>query len=157
MPHSPQKEIVHTWSALILAVIIQGILVPQSPSSDRQLSILESHNTVLNNNNKNQLSSRCLSISCSYLLTSNIVQREQAETLISHCLPRRGLTVYFPSCCVQFYLLINLHLGADWNPLGSPIELVGMSPAVFSWFSPRVKSSFQLLFGKSYHILYSQE
>lgn len=43
-------------------------------------------------------------------------QREQEKKPISQFLPRRALTIYFPSCCLGVQLPVSLHLGADCNP-----------------------------------------
>jgi len=54
-------------------------------------------------------------------------------------LPGKGLTTYFPSCCLRFQLLISLYVVADWNPLGSLRNLVGI-PVVSPWLTPVVKN-----------------
>lgn len=41
------------------------------------------------------------------LSTLNSAKREQAKMPISQVLSGRDLTVYLPSCCLRFWLLIN--------------------------------------------------
>lgn len=44
---------------------------------------------------------------------SDTVQWQKTEILVSQIFPGKGLTVYFPSCCLRVQLLISLHLGVD--------------------------------------------
>lgn len=63
------------------------------------------------------------------------------KNFIFQFLPGRGLITYFPSWCLKFQLLISLYVAADWNPLGSLRDLVGL-PAVSPWLTPIVKTAF---------------
>lgn len=38
--------------------------------------------------------------------------------------------VYFPSCCLWFWLPVSLHVEAHWDPFVSLVKLVGMFPAI---------------------------
>lgn len=41
---------------------------------------------------------------------------QRPKTPISGFLPERALTVSCPSCSLRVWLLLSLHLGADYNP-----------------------------------------
>lgn len=71
------------------------------------------------------------------------------STFVSQFLPGRTITLYSFSYCLSFQLLINLHLGADWDSPKSLKELVSMSPTNSPSLTPTVKAHLQLLHGKS--------
>lgn len=79
-------------------------------------------------------------------------QKEQVKMLISQFLPRKDLTAYFSSCCLRFWILISLHVAADWDSLGSLKELEDMFPAVSLQLAAAVKPNLQLLPVKSLSI-----
>ena len=68
---------------------------------------------------------------------------------VSQFLPGRNITLYSSSYCLSCRLLINLHLGADWDSPKSLKELVSMFPTISPLLTPTVKAHLQLLHGKS--------
>lgn len=80
---------------------------------------------------------------CSYPFQAQ--HRRSRQNAISQFFPGKDLTIYFPSCCLRFWLLNNLHVGAHWDIPSNLKELVDISSA----FSPRItaviKQRLQLL------------
>lgn len=52
---------------------------------------------------------------------------QRPKTPISGFLPERGLTGSCPSSCLRVWLLLSLHLGADYNPYVGIVVSLGTS------------------------------
>lgn len=121
LPVSPCKELVHTWVPQLLRLLPEEEPLDSSTLRATEACIQESHSTKEKKEALNGLCNSPAHPLCSYTTGP---RSKQVETITSQLLAGRGLTTYFPRCCLRVQLLAAYILVLTVVlPLGTPMGL----------------------------------